>query len=189
MENIDIIKKLREGNHNAFEMIFKEWYSALCEYAFSILQNDDDTQDVVQKFFCKFWDKREQIEIHTSIKSYLYRSIHNDCMNVIKQRKTRADYINYSVQEIDINYTDNNIITNELNVNIQNAIEKLPPRCKEVFLLSRINNLSYSEISRTMDISVGTVETQMVKALKFLRNELKDYLYLMVIWSVLNQML
>jgi RNA polymerase sigma-70 factor (ECF subfamily) len=162
-------------------MLFSEWYKPLCGYAFSILQHEDDTQDAVQKLFCKLWDKHKDIEIHTSIKSYLYRSIHNDCINIIKQRKTKADYVNYSQQESGIEYynADLQIMTTELDENIKNAIEKLPPRCREVFLLSRMKNLSYAEISKTLDISVGTVETQMVKALKSLRNELKDYLLLL----------
>jgi len=187
LNDILIIKSLREGEHKAFEMLFNEWYIPMCRYAFSILQHEEEAQDVVQKFFCKLWDKHGEIDIRTSMQSYLYRSVHNECINVIKKRKVKADYVELNSQLPETNYdnTDKQVIINELEENIQKAIEKLPPRCKEVFLLSRIDNLSYTEISKSLDIAIGTVETQMVKALRFLRSELKDYLCVLILFFLL----
>ena len=183
MSNIVTVENLREGNHKAFEMLFNEWYKPLCRYANSILQCEDDAEDVVQKFFYKLWDKHQQISIHTAIEPYLYRSIHNECMNNIKQKKVNADYILSVTDKLEVNYenTDKQLIINELEKNIQKAIEKLPPRCKEVFLLSRFNDMSYAEISKSLNITAGTVEIQIVKALRLLRKELSDYLYLLLL--------
>jgi len=185
-----MIDNLRKGEHKAFEMLFKEWFTPMCQYAFSILQHEEEAQDVVQKFFCKLWDKHSEIEIRSSIQSYLYRSVHNECLNIIKKRKVKADYIEYAtLTEVNHDKADKQMIINELEENIQQAIEKLPPRCREIFLLSRINNMTYLEISKSLEIAVGTVETQMVKALRLLRNELKDYLHLLLLLCFFNNFL
>ena len=177
-----MIDNLRKGEHKTFEMLFKEWYVPMCRYAVSILQDDDEAKDVVQKFFCKLWDKHSEIDIRTSLQSYLYRSVHNECLNVIKKRKVKADYIEYaSSSEVHQDKADKRVIIKELEENVKKAIEKLPPRCKEIFLLSRMNNMTYSEIADSLGIAVGTVEIQMVKALRSLRNELKDYLCLLLL--------
>ena len=172
-----MIDHLRKGEHKAFEMLFKDWYAPMCRYAFGILQDEEEAEDVVQKFFCKLWDKRSDIDIRSSVQAYLYRSVHNECLNVIKRRKVKADYIEQAaLSEISQDKADKRIIINELEENIQKAIAQLPPRCKEIFLLSRMDNMTYSEIAKTLEIAVGTVETQMVKALRMLRSELKDYI-------------
>ena len=177
-----MIDHLRKGEHKAFEMLFKDWYVPMCRYAFGILQDDEEAEDVVQKFFCKLWDKRSDIDIRSSLQAYLYRSVHNECLNVIKRRKVRTEYIEQAaLSEISHDKADQRIIINELEGNIQKAIEQLPPRCKEIFLLSRVNNMTYSEIADSLGIAVGTVEIQMVKALRSLRNELKDYLCLLLL--------
>lgn len=183
MSNIVTVENLREGSHKAFEMLFNEWYKPLCRYANSILQCEEEAEDVVQKFFCKLWDKHQQISIQTAIEPYLYRSIHNECINTIKQKKVNANYILSAVDRSETNYekTDKQLIINELENSIRDAIEKLPPRCKEVFLLSRYDGLSYAEISKALSITAGTVEIQIVKALRLLRKELNDYLYLLLL--------
>lgn len=187
MNIILVIDNLRKGEHKTFEMLFKEWYVPMCRYAVSILQDEEEAKDVVQKFFCKLWDKHNEIDIKTSLQSYLYRSVHNECLNVIKKRKVKADYIEYaSLSEVHQDKADKQMSINELENNAQKAIEKLPPRCKEIFLLSRMNNMTYSEIAKSLEIAVGTVEAQMVKALRLLRIELRDYLCLLLLLGVFN---
>jgi len=184
-KNIDITL-LQAGNPDVFEDLFREWYSPLCRYAYSILRNMDEAEDVVQQTFYKLWDQRKEIEIRTSINSYLYRMVHNACLNKIKQIKTREEHLSeYSLEQNDVEHNSESILlNNELKKNIESAIDMLPPRCKEVFKLSRFEQLSYAEISDQLGISVNTVETQIVKALKSLRLSLKDYLTLIVLFSV-----
>lgn len=181
------IADLRSGNQKSFEMLFTQWYAPLCGYAYSILADSDEAKDIAQRVFCKLWDQRAEIEIHTSLKSYLYRMAHNDCMNKIKERRVRAGHhqnIAYaSVAEA--NDTENRISQNELQQQIYEAIESLPPRCKEVFKLSRFERLSYAEIAGRLNISANTVETQMVKALRFLRERLRDYLPLIFLFYLI----
>lgn len=183
------IHDLRAGNKKAFEQLFVEWYDPLCRYAYGLLPDTDDAEDIVQKMFCKLWDQRSNLEIHTSVKSYLYRIVHNDCLNKIKQRKIRMEhheYLAYTGQNT-VNNTDTRVISGELNRQIETAIENLPPRCREVFRLSRYEYLSYAEIARKLNITHNTVETQIVKALKILRKELKEYLpVLILLLTVIN---
>ena len=173
------ISELKDGNTKAYETLFKQWYEPLCRYAHSMLHDQDETEDIVQKIFCKLWDQHEKLEIHTSIKSYLYKMTHNACLNKIKQLQMQAEHheiIAYrSISTT--NHVEQTLAHKELRQQIELAIAALPERCREVFLLSRMQNLSYIQIAQQMLISPNTVETQIVKALKILRTKLKDYLW------------
>lgn len=187
--SIDIYN-LRSGNHDTYEMLFTEWYVPLCNYAYSILRDQDEAKDIVQKTFYTLWDQRTGINIHTSVKSYLYRIVHNNCLNKIKQHKIRSEHNQYIAYETNssTNNTENSLIQSELQMQIEAAIEKLPPRCKEVFRMSRFGQLSYAEISKELNITTNTVETQIVKALRILRTELKDYLPLILLFYIISGM-
>lgn len=178
MEAATNICNLKLGDHKAYEKLFKEFYRPLYSYAYGILRNADEAEDLVQKMFCKLYDKRAEIEIHTSIKSYLYRIVHNDCMNKIKQHNIRSEHNEHYAYEKDTvsNNAESAVLMNELEQQIEITMNTLPPRCREVFQLSRYRQLSYAEIAKNLNISTNTVETQIVKALKLLRTGLKEYL-------------
>jgi RNA polymerase sigma-70 factor (ECF subfamily) len=184
------IADLKSGDAKAFEVLFKQWYEPLCRYAYSLLQDQDEAEDIAQKIFCKLWDQHEKIEIHTSIKSYLYRMVHNECLNRIKQLQIQSEHKETIANNSAIadNYTEETLFHKELSRRIEVAIAALPDRCREVFLLSRMQHLSYVKIAETLQISPNTVETQIVKALKVLRMKLKDYLWtgLWVLLILLN---
>lgn len=187
MESI-VVADLRAGNQKSFERLFAEWYVPLCNYAYSILRDEDEAKDMAQRTFYKLWDQRKTIEIHTSIKSYLYRMVHNDCMNRIKERRIKAEHhqnIAYNSTE-QIHDAEGLISQGELEQQIKDAIESLPPRCKEVFTMSRFEQLSYAEIAGKLNISSNTVEVQMVKALRILRERLADYLPLILMVMLLE---
>jgi RNA polymerase sigma-70 factor (ECF subfamily) len=176
-EEVDIVD-LKAGNAKIFEALFRQWYEPLCRYAHSMLHDQEEAEDIAQKTFCKLWDQREKMEIHTSIKSYLYRMVHNACLNRIKQLQTQSEHheqIAHSSVSM-TNHVEHAMAHKELSNQIELAIAALPERCREVFLLSRMQHLSYIEIAQKMQISPNTVETQIVKALKVLRVKLKDYL-------------
>jgi RNA polymerase sigma-70 factor (ECF subfamily) len=171
---------LKTGDAKVFEALFKQWYEPLCKYAHSLLHDAEEAEEVAQKTFCKLWDQREKLEIHTSIKSYLYRMVHNACLNTIKQWQTQSEHkevIAYSSVST-ANCVEQTVFHKELSHRIELAIAALPERCREVFLLSRMQHLSYVKIAETLKISPNTVETQIVKALKVLRIKLKDYLWI-----------
>jgi RNA polymerase sigma-70 factor (ECF subfamily) len=183
---MDIIE-LKTGNVNVYESLFRQLYEPLCQYAYAILHNSDDAEDMVQSTFCKLWEQREKVDIQTTVKTYLYKMVHNACLNRIKQTQVRSEHHADMAYGSALAYNDveNTLYYNELNLQIESAVASLPQRCREVFLLSRMQNLSYAEIAQQLQISRNTVETQMVKALKILRLKLKDYLLLMI-WLFLN---
>ena len=178
-QKIEIVE-LKAGNVKVYEALFRQLYDPLCRYAHSMLHHQEEAEDVTQKMFCKLWEQREKVEIHTSVKSYLYRMVHNACLNKIKQWKMQAEHHEMIAHSntTAVNYVEQTMTHKELNSQIEFAIATLPERCREVFLLSRMQYLSYMQIAQTLQISPNTVETQIVKALKILREKLKNYLYL-----------
>lgn len=174
---------ISQGDKKAYEQVFTTYYQPLCNYACSMLKDIDEAEEVVQNTFFNIWNKREVLQISTSIKSYVYRAVHNDCLNKIKHGKVRAVYAEDYKSTMTGGYSDSAQLLHakELGKQINEAITSLPEQCGIVFKLSRFENLKYSEIAEQLNISVKTVENHMGKALKMLRQQLKDYLPL-VMW-------
>ena len=167
----------------AFEKLFKANYSKLCSYANLFLNDPDAAEDVVQEVFFKLWKNRGELQISTTIKSYLYRAVRNGCMNVIDHISVREAY--KIVNEEDIKDSEGNLIdetiVTELEQRIKETIDLLPAERRKIFILSRFEGLKYREIADQLNISVKTVENQMYQALKFLREKLADYLPLLIL--------
>lgn len=160
-----------------FEEIFNMHYKMLCNAANKILNDKDAAEDVVQDVFLKFWAKRESIDIIQSIKSYLYRATINTSLNYLESNKKiiRLQNTDLSNESFIINGGEN-FNQKELENKIDEAINKLPPKCKVVFVLSRYEGMKYQQIADHLGISIKTVENQMGKALKMLREQLKPFL-------------
>lgn len=148
----------------------------------------DEAEDVVQKTFCKLWDQREALNIQSSISSYLYRIVHNDCLNSIHQQTSHQEHnLNYiSAIGGETNSTIEHVESSELQLAIEQAFSTLPPQCKRVFEMSRMEQLSYSEIAAQLNISTNTVENHISKALKLLRVELMEFLSLCLLLQLLK---
>jgi RNA polymerase sigma-70 factor (ECF subfamily) len=166
-----------------FEKIFNDHYSNLCAYANNFLKDLDAAEEVVQEVLFKLWTNRESIVINTSIQSYLFRAVRNASLNVIKHVNVREDYKAQNEYEMDDSLSsEDEMIVSELEQKIRATIDQLPIERKKIFILSRYEGLKYKEIADKLNLSVSTVENQMVKALKFLRTELKDYLPWIIIF-------
>jgi RNA polymerase sigma-70 factor, ECF subfamily len=173
-----VLETLQLGNESAFEMIFRTYYQPLCRYAYSFLQDKEEAEEVVQASFITVWEKRNNIAIETSLKSYLYRMVRNSCLNVIKHEKVKQ----LAVSEVAYESVAQKIQAAELEIKITEAMKTLPEQCRLVFQLSRFEELKYQEIADQLQISVKTVENHMGKALKLMREQLKDYLPLFLIF-------
>ncbi|MBK6400073.1 MAG: RNA polymerase sigma-70 factor [Bacteroidetes bacterium] len=176
----EIVLALQNGDEKAMETLFRTYYQRLCNYANTILNDLDESEEVVQQMFVQLWEKREKMEITSSVQSYLFRSVRNTCLNKIKHSKVRqmhAEEVTALAQQSEP--ATETTFHNELQSQIQVAIESLPEQCRLVFKLSRFEELKYSEIAEQLGISVKTVENHMGKALKIMRERLKDYL---VVW-------
>ncbi|MBA4054065.1 MAG: RNA polymerase sigma-70 factor [Marivirga sp.] len=169
----DIINAIREGNTFAFQQVFNANYQALCQYSFTILKDSAEVQDIVQSVFLKIWEKRNELEIKLSIRSYLFKAVYHQCMNQLEHRTVKLKHRVYS------NYTQTvtqppETFPLELEENITAAINGLPEQCRIIFMMSRYDEMRYAEIAEQLKISVNTVENQISKALKILRSRLKD---------------
>ncbi|MBL7797597.1 MAG: RNA polymerase sigma-70 factor [Saprospiraceae bacterium] len=168
---------LRRGDEAAFEAVFRQWYEPLCGYAARLTDGDlDGAEDLVQQVFVKLWEQREGLDIAWSLKSYLYKTVHNAALNRIRSAKTHSKYLDFNAAQLEKEYAPPDYPARELAGRLQAALEKLPPQCRHVFELSRFEDLKYREIADQLGISIKTVETQMGKALRILRFQLADYL-------------
>jgi RNA polymerase sigma-70 factor (ECF subfamily) len=172
----DLFQEIRNSNEKAFEKLFRRYYGHLCLFASRIVQDDISAEEIVQDFFVKLWEKRELLSIETSVKSYLFKSIKNLCLNFIQHNKTKLRYAQSVLSETPNNKTDDDSFTEiDLAEKIEESIQSLPTKRQEIFRLSRENGLKYREIAKKLNISIKTVEAQMGLAIKSLREKLKKY--------------
>ena len=169
-------------DRKTFEMLFREHYNALCRFAHGYLQDFETAEEIVQDVFVNLWQKRDSIEKEKNIKSYLFTSVKNRSLNYIRDNKKFRSYFLDVEAELDIpiydvDYGSEVYISNK----IERAMDKLPEKCREVFELSRHDGLKYKDVAEKLGISVKTVEAQMSKALKILRDELSDLMGIFLI--------
>lgn len=178
VQDTELIARLNSSDEHAFEDIFREHYAKLCTYANSLIKDPDESEEIVQSIFLGLWEGRQELSIHTSLSAYLYRTVHNRCLNKIKHYKVReahgaeVRYLNDGAHEA----TAEVVLGDELRQRIAIAVEELPSQCQAVFKLSRNEGLSYAEIAERLGISTKAVDKQIVRALRLLRVSLKDYL-------------
>ena len=168
-------------DEQAFEMVFKSHFKALHAYAQAIVKDSAEAEEVVQTVFLRLWEKRGNIKITTSLKAYLYKAVYHSSINQLKHKKVRMKYSEHhlyiSQQEAPIEsraFSEEG--DEELGHRLENALNRLPEKCRLVFYLSRFEELKYQEIANRLGISVKTVEAHMGKALKILRVQLAEYL-------------
>jgi RNA polymerase sigma-70 factor (ECF subfamily) len=167
------------GKHKkivAFEKLYFENYANLCRRVFLFVWDEDITKDIVQDVFLKYWQKINELHIPESPEAYLYRACINQALNYIKEKERRENREQTFLSELSdnkANQPDMQYISSETTENIQKIIDHLPPACRNAFLLSRYEQKSYKEIASLLDISVNTVEKQIGKALKILREMLQ----------------
>lgn len=176
-EETNIVELIRKGDKNAYESIFKNHYSHLCAYANTFLGNTDAAEDIVQDVFFQIWQKREQLNIEGSVKGYLFKSVHNSCLNALKHKKVKEAHKVHTMYEFkdsaDLPLHEKE--SDGLHETLRKAIEKLPPERKKIFIMHRFEELKYKEIAENLNLSVKTVENQIGKALGFLREEVRKY--------------
>ncbi len=182
-----LIEGLKRQDRKVFDFIFNYYYSGLCSYSLQFLNDISATEDLVQDFFVALWLNSKNLDIKISLRSYLFSSIKNRCLDSLKHRKVVETYRNYKLfTSKNLEYTtDCYIAESELRQVIESAMEKLPPKSREIFEMSRLRGLSNLDISEKLGISKRTVEIQISNALKLLRLELSEYLPIFLILSIL----
>jgi len=175
--------KIQAITKAAFEELFRDNFKGLCFFAHKYVRDIQTSKELVQDAFINLWEKREGIDTSKSVKSYLTTIVYNKCLNYIRDnKKFDREILEFeNLFPVQDNASDEKLITSEISKQIKDAIDELPEKCREVFMLSRYQNLKYQEIADKLMISIKTVETQMSKALQHLRIKLADYLPIMLI--------
>lgn len=184
-QDIDLLVQIQKGNMEAFEKLYFNMQPRLFAFSRKFIDDPEIARDIVQEIFHEFWENRHTSRIQTSVKAYLFRSLHNKCLNFIRNQKVQEKYTSYvevKLKEAELLYFDQDmggyksIFLQEIQDIFKKSMENLPESCREVFILSRMEGLTNKEIAEKLNISLRTVENQIYRALKTLKVNLKDYL-------------
>lgn len=173
-ENI-LIEGLAEGNVKIYDYIFHYYYSGLVLFAIKYVNNQAAAEDIVQDFFFKLWVDKEKLQVKNTLKSYFFTSIKNRCLDYIRKQQVRDKAKELIKAENLFENSDDNslLVESELRDRIFEALNKLPEKCRHIFIMNRFEGLKPIEISVKEKISVRTVEGHIGKAMKILRAELQ----------------
>jgi len=174
-DEISLIKSLKEGNSRAYTFLVNKFHHKLCIYAFSLTNNHDLSEDIVQNVFMGIWKQRVKLKDDFAIKSYLYKSVYNEFIDQYRRQKSvlaiekkYIDALSTIVEEEDQSSLDNLINS------VKKEIENLPPKCKQTFLLSKKDGLTNIEIAEYLNVSVKSVEAHITKAFSIIRKKVGD---------------
>jgi len=163
---------------NEIEGLFKQYHKVLCNITSNIVNDRAAAEDIVQDVFMNLWRKRNEIDFAIPMKGYLYRATTNGALNWIAKNKRTIPFNDalWKQNVLTSNVVEDKINEKELRTKIKQAIDRLPPKCKAIFVLSRYEGMKYKQIAENLNISIKTVENQISIALDKLRKELKPYL-------------
>lgn len=190
-----VLEHLKEGDSNAFESVFKFWYEPLVHFADEYLSDLESARNIVQNIFMKLWEKHAFVDPDSNLRSYLYIATRNACLSHLRHLRVENAYFEKSLrngEDQQLNYD----ALEELNIDqidfskleklIHDTIDSLPERCREVFSMSRYEQMKNKEIAEKLQISVKAVEANMTRAITRLRENTKDYLPELVFFLIFN---
>lgn len=178
-----LVKMLQTNNELALQEIFERYHSRLFRLASAVLHDDYLAEDLVQDVFIDFWSRRHTSDVHL-LSNYLHKAIKFQVLKKLRDGKVRDHHLNM-IQNIQFaNQTEEQLDFEELKFRLKQVLDELPPRCKEIFILSRFEQLSHKEISLRLNISTSTIEFQINKALSYLRHRLDKIIFLTILLLV-----
>lgn len=178
MKEKQVIRRIKNGDEQAFEWLFREYYEKLCQWAYHYLRDLDSSEEIVQDLYYNLWRNRSSLEFHVSVKSYLYKAISNNCKMLIRNKGR------HSAIEADLAAQNKGSVTEpeelmevkEIREVVNRTLNELPDKPAQIFRMSRYEGLKYREIAERLSISIKTVEANMGKALKIFRKNLQEYI-------------
>jgi RNA polymerase sigma-70 factor (ECF subfamily) len=184
LDDADILKGINRGDKKIYDLVFKSYYSGLCAFAEDYLRSHDAAREISQEVFLNLWENRGRLRINSSLKAYLYRSVHNRCLNYIRDNLTlthkeiRFDQLKNHADLMFIEIPEglfDKLYSEKMEQELEKAIELLPDQCRKIFRLCRYENLTYKEIAKRLNISPSTIKTQMSRAMKKLSEKMIKY--------------
>jgi len=179
---MNLVKEIKKGNQRAFDKAYEEYHSKLYQYIFRHTQSSYYAEETVQLTFIKLWEKREWLSDQFSISAQIFRIAKSTLIDLLRKEKIRSTQT-LSDSYISVSKEDAKIIVKDELKHVLHAIDELPAQNKEVFKLSRFDNLSHKEIGAQLSISTKTVENHIAKALKYLRKNIPIFSLLLQIFS------
>jgi len=178
-----LIQRFINGDQTAFELLFRFYYPGLVIFVSQIISDHDEAEEIVHDFFVNVWSARKNIQRSSSLKNYFFVSVKNRAFNYLKKEQIKEKTLGKlkELVENDFLFQPDLFVESELQQQIVKAMEKLPARTREIFVMNRFNGISNDEIAAQLELSKRTVETQISNALKILREELKEYRFLMLL--------
>lgn len=181
MNERHVIDGLRMGEEWAYRYVFEAYYPTMCAIASHLLEDDFQAQSLAADVISHIYEKREELDIRSNLKSYLMTSTHNACLNLKKNKKTRTEHNFSKLEECDIqqifagkeeNTTQRQLIQKELSQLMQSVIRDIPEPAKGTFLKNRLQGLSYREIAAQEGISANTVKFRIKRVLQIILSRL-----------------
>ncbi len=171
----ELIRQLKQDDEKAFNSLFYHYHARVYNLSRRFLPDKEDAEEIVQIVFIALWENRQQIDEEQPLAGYILSIARHWIYNSLKKSVYRQRYIDYLLgQNNSFNFkTEDVVLYNELNMVFNKLISNLPPKRSEIFKLSRIDGLSYREIADQLSISESTVNTQITKALDFIRKNIK----------------
>lgn len=179
-----LLDPIVSGNITAYETFYKFMQPRLYSFCRKTIDDKEISRDVVQDVFISFWENRSHLNIHGSLTSYIFQMTYFKCMDHLRRLKIESNYQNYAalkIKESELSFFDpeynasGSLFFKEIETSIATAINSLPEQCRNIFIMSRVDELKNKEIAEKLGLSVRTVESQIYKALKTLKSELKEY--------------
>lgn len=171
--------KIKKADHQAFDMLYQNYWKRLFHYAYKLLQDQQQAEDVVQDVLVQLWENAPNREIN-NLSGYLFRSVKYQITLIIKGEKWKVDWASLDLELVEDLLDSDPLLKEELYHRLDSGIDKLPAKCKEVFQLYKKEGFTAKEIAAFLNISPRTVENQIHKAMKVLRSEFGLYFFLML---------
>lgn len=192
----ELLALMQQGNEKAFTTLYHRYYLLLCKKAFQRIPSASLVEEIVQDVFINLWTKASSLDIYGNVKAYLYATLRNKVLHELRTEANRSFYAQkikqLTMQQEENHYLDT-LYAQEAETYINQVISTLSPQCRQAFLLSRYEHLSYKEIAQQMQLSVNTVEKHIAKALRILRSKLNEYgdiaFMILFIFSFYNRLL
>lgn len=178
---INLLHLLKQDDHKAFDAIFHLYYARVFNLAYRFLRSSSEAEEIVQQTFITVWENRQNIDLEKSFGGFILSIARHQCLNQLKKAVYRQRFIDLSLQNSEAAENNSETILNfeELQQLLKKAISELPPKRREIFILSREQELSYKEIAARLKIKESTINTQISKAIEFLRQRLKEYSFIL----------
>ena len=184
----ELLTRLKNGDLLAFDQVYELYSHKLFSFVFKILKNEMEVDDIVQEVFVKIWESRHKLEDYKLLNSYIFTIAYNNSIDLIRKRISNNKYVEHLKNSATINFAPSiisQIEFNELNIHVGKLIANLPDRQKQVYLLHREEGFTYPEIAKKLRISKNTVENHMVKALKYMRKNIDNYVLINMLFAIL----